>query len=685
MDRKDHPLSVLWGLARLALPAIGGAFIVCPVEGAVPPGPADRPPVDEIIVTGGRLAGARAASTLFTFDAEAIGATRANDLAGVLRFAPSAAVQTNSRGETLIYLRGAGERQTALFFAGAPINIPWDNRFNLDLFPAGALSDIHITSGPASVLFGANTAGGVIELSPTAFSLKPRATLRAQGADGGVWDLSGDGAFALGPAEITAAAGHLSRNGETLSQQADLPFFQDPADLRTNTDLRRTNGLLRVAFDQGGPVQVSASVLAVDSAFGTAPEGNEDPILGRPRFWRYPDSHTIVGVLNAGYQSLGGFDISTAFWVQKAGQTIESYASQAYQVLEDTQTDRDRTIGLRTVVVQNWGRHALRGAFSVLDAQHRQVDSAFEMGGVIESERSVFQRRTYSLGTEYEVSFRAVSLMAGAGGDFLQSLETGGRDSDGGLKAWSIIGALNWQIDTRWSLSASAGRKPRLPTQRELFGEAVGRFLLNPDLGPEIPIQVEAAVQYRADRVRFTVTPFATFTDGTIDQETVIIDGVRRRQRINLEGSRAYGVDLEGLADLTERFTLSGHLSLLNLRRRGTADGLDGRFIAERPSLLALIAADYRHPSGARVRLEGLRRGRAYSLGDDGFVALPRSTEINLELAFAPPLPSGLDMEVFLRADNLADARVEPQLGLPAPGRTVRGGIRIAFDQGRFR
>ncbi|MGF1455854.1 MAG: TonB-dependent receptor [Alphaproteobacteria bacterium] len=636
--------------------------------------------MDEIVVTGGRLAGARAASTLFSFDAEGSDATRAGDLSGVLRFAPSAAIQTNSRGETLVYLRGAGERQTALFFAGAPINIPWDNRFNLDLFPAGALSDIHITSGPASVLFGANTAGGVIELSPTAFSLSPRGAFRAQGADGGLWEISADGAAAFGPVEITAAASHLSREGETLSEAANLPFFQDPAGLRTNTDLRRTNGLVRIAFDQSGPLRISASVLAVDSAFGIAPEGNEDPILGRPRFWRFPDSHMVLGVLNAGYQTRSGFDVSSAFWVQQAGQTIDSFASDAYTLLEDTQQDRDRTVGLRTVMVQDWGRHALRGSFSIADARHEQTDRAFDAAAVVEDETAVFRRRTFSLGAEYEITFGALSLMAGAGGDILQSRETGGRDSAGGLAAWSVIGAVNWQIDDRWSLSASAGRKPRLPTQRELFGEAVGRFLLNPDLGPEIPIQVEAAVQYEGERIRFTVTPFATFTDGTIDQQTVILDGVSRRQRINLEGSRAFGVDMEGRAEITDRLTLSGHVSLLNLRRRGDTEGLDARFIAERPSLLGLIAADYRDPSGARVRLEALRRGRAFSLGDDGFVALPRSTQVNLELAFAPPLPSRMDVEVFLRANNLADARVEPQLGLPAPGRTVRGGIRIAFE-----
>lgn len=684
-----------WGAARLAatalhliaahaladLPATDAGPVAGPVAGPI--AGSVTPPVDEIIVTGGRLAGARAGATLVGFNEAEIIATRARSLDQLLAFAPGAAVQTNSRGETLVYLRGAGERQTAVFFAGAPLNIPWDNRLSLDLVPTGAASDIHITSGPASVLYGANTAGGVIDVSPAAFSLNPRAAFELQAGAGGLRAASALGGTAWGPAEVVAAAGRLTRDGQPLSGDAALPFFQDPNDVRTNTDLKRTSALARIAFDQGGPLAVSATALVLDSAFGIAPEGTVDPAIDPPRFWRYPESRTLMTVVNAGYQN-AGFDVAAAAWGQRHRQVIESFASDAYEVIDDRQTDRDRAFGARAVARQAWGVHTLRGAFSAEDARHRQIDEAFSSAAPTSRsiDDAVFRRRTYSLGAEYERARGDVSVVLGAGGDIVESVDTGGRDSDGGFRAWSVIAAAEWRATDRWALSAAAGRKPRLPTQRELFGEAINRFVLNPDLTAETAVQLEASARYGGDRITVTATPFGVMTDDTIDQEILRVDGDVRRRRINLDGARAFGADVTGALALTEALGLTGHVSVLNVRRRSDDEGgEDGaRFIAERPSLLGEIAAVYRGPSGLGLRVEARRRGRAYAAVEDGFVALPRATSVNAEAAFAPPRLGPAGLEFFVRVDNLTDARIEPQLGLPAPGRWLRGGVRVALE-----
>ncbi len=637
---------------------------------------APAPPIDEIIVSGGRLAGAKAAAAVFALDETAIAAVRPAGLDDVLRNLPSATVQTNSRGESLVFLRGAGERQTAVFFSGAPLNVPWDNRLNLGLIPPRALSDVHVTPGPASVLFGANTAGGVIELSPASFTLDRRARLDVQGGQGGLFEAAGLAAARKGPSEIVLAGGHVTRNGQPLSGDADLPFFQLDDDLRTNTDLRRTNGLARIAFDQGGPLRASATLLAVDSAFGIAPEGRADAGGPTPRFWRYPDHRTVMGVLNVGYQDAAGFDVASAFWVQHFNQRIDSFVDEAYADLEDAQIDRDRSYGFRTVATKNFGENALRGAFSVSDARHRQRDETFASGVLAGSETSFFRQRTFSFGAEYERAFGDVTLMTGAGLDVTQALETGGRASEGGVAAWSLVGAADWRASERWSFGIAAARKPRLPTQRELFGEAIGRFLLNPDLEPEIATQIELSARYAGPRAHLAVTPFANVTTNTIDQEALIVDGVGRRRRINLDGARALGVDIVGGVDITERLTLSGNVSYLNLRRRGAAPG-EPRFLAERPSLLGLVAARYRDPSGLGFRVEARHRGRAYAPVDGDFVALPRATEVNVEASYVTSLKGASSLELFVRADNLNDALVEPQFGLPAAGRWVRGGVRV--------
>ena len=96
--------------------------------------------------------------------------------AQVARYIPSAHVTTNSRGETLVYMRGAAERQTAIFFDGASLNIPWDNRLDLALIPTGIIGGMTVTKGAAAIEYGANVLGGVINLTSPALASEGRFT-----------------------------------------------------------------------------------------------------------------------------------------------------------------------------------------------------------------------------------------------------------------------------------------------------------------------------------------------------------------------------------------------------------------------------------------------------------------------------------------------------------------------------
>ena len=81
-------------------------------------------------------------------------------VADLARLVPSAVAPTNSRGETLLYVRGAGERQTAVLLDGAPLTVPWDRRLDLALVPVGAVESLDLVRGPASLAAGPNASGG---------------------------------------------------------------------------------------------------------------------------------------------------------------------------------------------------------------------------------------------------------------------------------------------------------------------------------------------------------------------------------------------------------------------------------------------------------------------------------------------------------------------------------------------
>ena len=67
------------------------------------------------IVIGGEVRHADAAQRLYRIGLAELAKQDKPDVAGVLSLLPSAHLQTNSRGETLVYVRAAGERQGPYF------------------------------------------------------------------------------------------------------------------------------------------------------------------------------------------------------------------------------------------------------------------------------------------------------------------------------------------------------------------------------------------------------------------------------------------------------------------------------------------------------------------------------------------------------------------------------------------
>lgn len=639
--------------------------------------------VDEIIVSAVRSEGDARTASIFEIDRNDLVEIRSVSLSDALARAPSASLQTNSRGETLVFFRGAGERQTALYFNGASLNVPWDNRLDVSLLPTRAVAQISTTPGVSSVLYGANASGGVIEIIPASEDFP--ASFDAQGGEGGFFDGGAVLSGRIGDIGGAVSGGFTRRDGAPAPRGADLAFSQGDGALRTNTDFSRANGVAHIETALGSGADISASLLAVDAEFGIAPEGHLDPEEGRVRFWRYPQNRHIVGVLNVSSHLSTNSSVRSAFWVQQFNQTIESYASAQYAQIEDLQIDSDRAYGARVIAEHRAGAHALRGVAALIDARHRQTDIAFADGAPPDEtpEADRFRRRAVSIGGEYEFTSGATRISLGASGDLLQSLRTGGRSDAGDFSTWNLIGGVERQLSDRWSVAFSAGRKTRLPTQRELFGDAVNRFLINPDLKAENSVLLEAPLRFEGADLSFSVAPFANFTGDTIDQRNVVVDGARLRQRINLRGSRGFGVEAFGAASLTDRLSLTGNVTALRLRRRpeaGTgADMPDERFLSERPEFLARAALNYAHPDGWRGSFETLHRGRAFSLDqNDVFVPLARSTSFNAEVAYAFAAAER-EIDLFLRADNLTDALIEPQLGLPGSGRLIRAGVRVSL------
>lgn len=591
------------------------------------------------------------------------GASGAGTVAESARRVPSAHVQTNSRGEALVYLRGSGERQLVVTLDGAPLTIPWDRRADLGLVPTWALDRVVVATGTPSVAWGPNAMGGALDLVPRQASGEGVLTeIAASGGAPEAGRIGGATVVRRGALGATLALDAQAYAGDPVASGAALPFSQAPDALRTNTDRRSASGLARLAWTPDAQSTLALTVLHTRADRGVAPEAHLDPASERVRFWRLPDSRQTLAALNARTRTRLWRLRGTA-WVGASRQTIEQYASVEYDTPEAEQVDHDRHAGARLVaeLPRAWG--VLRLAGFGLAAEHRER----EVSLLAPAPEERFSHLTGSAGIEAETR-GSLRLAGGMALDAMAPLATGARPGIDPFSAFALHAGAVWDLTPEARLRLGGGRKTRFPSMREVFGGALGRFALNPDLRPETAWLAEIGAEAERGPLAGTLVTFARDVSGTIEQ-VVLEDG--RRQRRNLGGSWALGVESTAQWRAASGVEVDAALTLVHQRSDA------GERLSERPGALGRL--------GLRLA-RGLWRGRAWADGiggvvsptPEGRVSLPGAVLFGAEVGRQWLVGPGV-LEATVRTDNAFDAVLVPQAGLPVPGRTVRVGLRLLY------
>jgi iron complex outermembrane recepter protein len=632
------------------------------------------------------------AATVQQLPASRIERTDAATAAGVIYQIPAARIQTNSRGEALVYMRASAERQVALFFDGALMNVPWDNRLDMSLLPTGAIGGIAVSKGAPSVLYGANTLGGTINMVSVDRDAQGSSTqLESQAGSNG---LIGGSLLHIGRAgdfRYVGEIGYSSREGFSVPAGADLGFHQTDERLRTNSDIRSFNLYLRGEHQFSEGSELGAAVHFTDAEKGVAPEGH----IEGARFWRYPTWRGLTISLNseAMFGEESEWSVRGAAWGTTFAQDIAQYEDARYEAISAREEDRDLTFGTRVIVGRTLGDGRIALAINGLASTHDQRDLQFDSTGtlielrdstgtVVPYPTATYQQQIYSTGIEADQRFGPATISLGASFDGMRTPLTGDKPSQEPFGDYSVVGGLNVEVDDARSVRVSAGRKTRFPTMRELYGEALRRFLINPNLKPEETWVGEIGAETRGDAGALSVVGFLYSTRNTIDQRTIDTLGGRKRQRINLPGSRSLGVEIVGALRAFVPFRLEGHFTYVDARGESNgADGSDSTFtLTEKPEIISTVTAEYLFGFGLLPSIEIVHTGLAFSPDDDGdLVRLEPSTVLNARLAYRFAPWDAAFVQVYARVNNLTDALVQPQLGLPGAGRELVAGFNLAF------
>lgn len=412
------------------------------------------------------------------------------------------------RNESMIYLRGFDLRQTPVFMDGIPVYVPYDGYVDLARFTTFHLSKIIVEKGGASVLYGPNTMGGVINL----LSSRPIHALEINASAG--W-LTGGHEEAL----------NIGSRMKKYYLQADLSRYQrdyyhlsnDFTATKTEDGGKRNNSYnndWRYGFKLGY-IPNEKNELAIgfshqEGAKGTPVYTGTDTLNSlykSPRYWQWPkwNKESIYFLSNSvlGAKS----NLKTRLYFDRFINVLKSFDDATYTTQKKpyafTSYYNDYTFGGNVEYGYTLSAaNSLKGAVHFKQDVHREHNEG-------EPERKVADN-TFSAGVTDRHAFDEHWILeGGAALNYRQSVDAQNYNSQtktitdfpsNNSHALNAQAKLAYAFVTGRALTFSIDRMTRFATIKDRYSYKLGTAIPNPGLKPENTLNF--GLQYNDTRLR---------------------------------------------------------------------------------------------------------------------------------------------------------------------------------------
>lgn len=622
----------------------------------------------EIVVTAtrGPQAVARAGSAITVITAEDIGRSGARTLNDALRRVPGLEISETggTGGTTAVRLRGAEAGQTLVLIDGVRVNDPSTSsgQFDFSLLVPTDIERIEVLRGPQSALYGSDAIGGVINIITRRGRGEPRASIAAEGGSYGSKGLQaavsgGDSRFNYAVSLNTYDTAGFSRWGYRIGRlQAQHPWPLE------NDGARRFGVSARfgfspsedVTFDVGGSAYFNYA--QTDAAFDTFPD---TPSSGIQRLGQVHAKATVYT-----------FDrrLKNTFLVY-ANRTARDYRSISY--------------GAAAAPVTDWSKDGFTGGRIGASYQgDLSLDDfgLFTFGGQVEREtmKTTSQpvlpvpgaRTTLADAAQTTRSLFALHQITIA--DRL-NLSLGGRidDIEGADRFATWRATLAYDItESDTVLRASAGTGAKAPTLYQRLDPVYG----NAALGAERSFGVDAGIDQKLFDGRLTLSG-TVFLNRYRDLINFQSDPSCRPDQtfgcfVNVARAETSGFELSAKADIIPGM-LGLDVAYTNLIALDLGTGLR---LARRPENSARIGLTLTPTPGLVIAPSLVLVDTRYSSAHEQD-RLPPYARLDLFASY----DVSERVSIFLRGENLTNARYEEVKNFGTAGRSVYAGLRATW------
>jgi len=593
---------------------------------------------EEIIVVG-KAPKDQPVSTVTRIDFTKLNQNKPLDLSEAIKYAPGVNVTFGDKDTYTLKLRGIDAKRISLLIDGVPDYEPYYSTFDLKTVSAAGIESVQITKGPASVLYGPNTLGGIVNVITRRPGPDPYLALYGSYGDKATRAVGMDGGFQWKKFSLVGDLAYQDSNGYVYPDQTA------GTTTRTNSDYERFNFNGKVYYQPsaGTEIMVNGGVYLSDYGMPAA------LFTQKARYWRFKDWNRYT--LNAGGYTALGEKSTLRFraWYVNYWNTLDQWKDAAMTIRQFESTFDNSVYGIFALgdfPLVSWNALKLSVNYEK-DIARTQDD--------VNLPWTKYDQGTLSAAAEDHIALSDQwKVIAGV------SLDTIYKFKGGTTSKFNPLIGLKFSPLEDLDFHVSIAQKSKFPSMRSLYSSSSG----NPDLLSETGTAAELG---------FTVNKWAHLSGAVFFDEfknmidtKLLADGTRLYW--NIGQARINGFELEaqksfGWLEATLNYTYLDHKNVSDDRPLDAIAKHNFNF-GLNVSLLQRL----------RLGLNGLYASKSYWYDYNAKVLLgiPEYKYVDAIVSFK------LDhCEIFVKATNLFDAYFYSEPGFPWRGRYIEAGAKI--------